>query len=336
MKQKKTYLLLQRMTDFTIPQKHRQKVREWLVSKNETEEKDQALIRIWNDTSIDKDITTEEALEKTWNKIIVSGQGVSRRLFINKVIRIVAILLLPLISGITVWMISDQEPKIPQILECYVPNGEQKDILLPDGSRIRLNSGSLLVYPAKFASDKREVFLSGEANFMVEKDVKKPFIVNAGVLDIEVLGTTFNIESYPGSGFIITTLEEGSVKVSKDANSSEAITIIPGEQLIYLINEGRFVKNKVDAADYSAWTKGELRFINRSLDEILFTLERKYDVRFLIDTEIKGSDLFTMKFKPHETVEDALYVLGEIMGTITYKREDQTIRLELKSKEVTR
>lgn len=334
MKEDNIYTILRRLTDFTISPKHRQHVREWLIGKDYAEEKDTVLNRIWNDTSAEKDGATEDALTRTWSKIACAEKDISRKLFINKLLRYAAIFLLPIMTGIAVWNISDRTHKNPDMLECYVPNGEQKTIVLPDGSHIQLNAGSLLIYPEKFTSSKRQIYLYGEGNFTVKKQTT-PFIVKAGVLNIEVLGTKFNVEAYPGSHTITTTLENGCVKVYNNTHATSEITLVPNEQLIYTTDANSFITKTVEASDYSAWMNGELRFINKTLDEILFTLERKYDVRFLVDTEIKGSDLFTMKFKPHETIEDALFVLGEIMGTITYKREGQTIRLKLKRKEAT-
>ena len=334
MKKKNIYNVLIRLFDFTIKNNHRRIVREWLIDDRNTEEKEQALIRIWNNISSEKDITTVDSFAKTWNKISALEQIQYRKLFINRFIRYAVVLLLPIISGVVVWNISNREYKVPEMIECFAHNGEKKNIVLSDGSRIILNSGSLLVYPEEFSSSNRQVFLYGEANFDIKEDLGRPFIVNAGVLDIEVLGTKFNVESYPDSKYISTTLEEGSVKVYEDISPSKAIILNPNEQLIYLSDENRFIKKTVDATDYTAWTVGELRFISKSLVEVLIMLERRYEVKFFVDTEIQGSDLFTMRFKPHETVEDALFVLGEIIGNINYKREGQTIRLKLESKEV--
>lgn len=322
------------MADSSISQQHRRKVREWLVHENDAPEKDLALSRIWNDTPFIEDIyATQQAFEKTWNRIKASEQKSSRRHFLNKLLRYAAILILPVITGLSVWFFSNKKTENTEMLECYVPNGKQESIVLSDGSQIQLNSGSLLIYPAEFLSAKRQVYLSGEGNFTVKGNPQKPFIVNAGTLDIEVLGTKFNIEAYPGSETITTTLEEGSVKVSENQASANALTIVPNQQIVYNSDENSFTIKQVNATDYSAWTTGELHFINKSLDEILFSLERKFDVRFLVDTEIKCADLYTMKFKSHETIEDALYVLQEIMGTIKYKREGHTIHLKLKRKE---
>ena len=332
----RTYKILQRLVDFAVLKEHRRMVRDWLIDGDDREEKEEALSQIWSEALSEQNFPVEEPLKKTWRKIRQSEPQSPRRLFIKRALRYAAIFLLPVLSGVAVWQLSEKQHFAPEMIECYVPYGEQQTVALPDGSLIRVNSGSLLIYPAKFTTPRRQVYLSGEANFSVESNPDEPFIVRTGTLNIEALGTKFNVESYPGDGLITTTLEHGSVKIYKQGEPDEAILLKPDEQVCYHANENRFVRSLVEASDYSAWTEGELRFVNKSLDEILFTLERRYNVRFLMDTEVKGSDLYTMKFKAHETIDDALYVLGEIIGTISYHKEGQTVRINVKGKEVAR
>jgi len=337
MKEKSTYKILRQLVDHTLPKSYRPRVRAWLTTDEDREAKEQALQTIWAESNpAESEYFLEEPLAKTWEKIKISERALSRRLFIRRISRYAAIFLLPLITGITVWLMSGNQDYDPTMIEYFVPNGDKQTVVLPDGSTIQVNAGSLLAYPSRFSKKRRQVYLSGEANFSVESNTECPFIVRTGGLNIEVLGTKFNVESYPGSGFIATTLEHGAVKVYKESNPEESILMSPNEQLVYFSHENRFTTSKVDVTDYSAWTHGELRFINKSLDEILFTMEHQYDVRFLVDPRINGADLYTMKFKAHETIEDALFVLGEILGNISYQREGQTIRLNLKSKEVAR
>lgn len=335
MHNKGTYTILQRLVSHTVPERYRRVVRAWLIGGSDREEKEEALHRIWSEAEAGEDISTEEPLKATWEKIKEADRRSARRSFIRRAMRYAAIALLPILSGITVGILTEKEFFMPKMVECYVPYGEQQSVTLPDGSLIKLNSGSLFIYPSRFTSSRRrQVYLSGEGHFSVEKNTKKPFIVRTGDLNIEVLGTKFNIESYPGSDRITTTLEEGAVRVYEHDKPQNALGMIPDDQICYHISEHRFVRSRVESADYSAWAEGELRFINKSLDEIIFTLERRYNVRFLMDMEVKGSDLYTMKFKAHETIDDALFVLGEIIGTISYHKEGQTIRINVKGKEV--
>lgn len=112
-----------------------------------------------------------------------------------------------------------------------------ENLTLADGTQLTLNRGAQLIYPEKFAGRTREIFLSGEAYFDVAHDKKHPFIVRAGDLKIKVLGTKFNIEAYPDSETITTTLLEGSVEVESRL-SRECIRMVPSQQLSYDIQSG--------------------------------------------------------------------------------------------------
>ncbi|MCD7978207.1 MAG: FecR domain-containing protein [Tannerellaceae bacterium] len=329
------YKILRRVVDGTLPEPHRETVFRWLIHRKDQTEKDRAIQQIWNETSTEADETLEYSLQTVRRRIQSLEQKQPAGFFFPSWLRYAAMILLPLITGLTVWYTVESKYAGAEMIECYVPNGQQQIIQLPDGSHMRVNAGTLVIYPNKFTGNKRTVYLAGEANFSVEKDRKKPFIVRTGGLNVQVLGTKFNVESYPGSGTVITTVEEGSVAVFKENDPTHRVTLQPDDQVIYLPGENRFITSVVDADDYAAWTQGELRFINKSLHEVIATLERRYDIRFRIDKEIESSDLYTMKFKLHETLEDALDVFCQIVGNVTYRKEGQTVRLFRERKEVT-
>lgn len=108
-------------------------------------------------------------------------------------------------------------------------------INLEDGSKITLNAGSQVVYPAHFPKSKREIKLSGEAFFEVAKDKQRPFIVKTGTISTQALGTSFNIKYHPEDSFISVALATGSVKIDKELakGSSQIAQLMPGQQLVY-------------------------------------------------------------------------------------------------------
>ena len=109
---------------------------------------------------------------------------------------------------------------------------ECRSIQLPDGTKVTLNHFSSLTYPERFRGKRREVTLNGEAYFEVSKNAEHPFIVQAEAVRVQVLGTHFNIESYPNDPEVKTTLFEGSVAVTI-ANNPERIILRPNESAIY-------------------------------------------------------------------------------------------------------
>lgn len=327
MEKNRVYNILRRLTDHTVPSEHRNIIRNWLTNSSNIPEKDAAMQEIWLETKAEADDSTHQSLQKTIRKIQHTDHLMIKISLRSRLLRYAAILILPLITGMAAWWLTKNEYAEPEMIECYVPNGKQETIELPDGSFIQINSGSLLIYPRKFSEKKRAVYLSGEANFKVAKNPHKPFIVSTGPLKVEVLGTKFNIEAYPDNERITTTLENGSVKIYKNDEPKKAITMKPDEQVVYNGQNQTFSINWVEASDCSAWTQGELRFANQPLHEILTTMERKYNVHIKLSPEISTSDLYTMKFKQHETIEDAMYIFAQLAGNINYKIEGKEILL---------
>jgi transmembrane sensor len=168
------------------------------------------------------------------------------------------------------------------------PRGGQWQIVLPDGSKVWLNSASSLSYPATFNHQhKRIVELFGEAYFEVAKDKLHPFLVKTGQQTVEVLGTHFNINSYADEPAVKTTLAEGSVKIS--AINGQSQLLLPGQQASY--KQGEFTLRQVNVDDALAWTKGSFRFNDQSIQSIMRQLSRWYDIDVQYDPNISYGSL---------------------------------------------
>ncbi|NNE75951.1 MAG: DUF4974 domain-containing protein [Pricia sp.] len=210
-----------------------------------------------------------------------------------------------------------------------IPYGKNFKVVLSDGSIVHLNAGSSLRYPVKFSKgEERHVFLSGEAFFDVSKATLNPFIVTSGKMAIKVLGTHFNVTSYPDDLNIKTVLVEGSVRLYERVNGYDldsSILLAPGE-LATFDNE-IFVVDKVDTKIYTAWMNGKLVFKKLPFRDIAKKLERRYNVN--INNEYKELEerVFTATFDV-ETIDEVLVTFAaethfeyEIVGNeITLKQ----------------
>lgn len=159
------------------------------------------------------------------------------------------------------------------------PRGGQYQIILPDGTKVWLNSASRIKYPESFAGlHKRAIELSGEAYFEVAHNRRQPFIVKTDNQHVEVLGTHFNINSYADEGETRTTLLEGSVKVSKkqDKDQQQSLTLIPGQQAV--LTGGILNVEKADLEAATAWKEGYFIFRDEELQSIMRKISRWYDV----------------------------------------------------------
>ncbi|MDR0680487.1 MAG: FecR domain-containing protein [Dysgonamonadaceae bacterium] len=206
----------------------------WLNEKKDWEEKDQILREAWDGLSVEADPSTEESFRKLQSRILSGRNKIKRFSSFRKLSRIAAILLLPLLSMTATWLYLQKNAPSEDVMlvECMVPNGETRSLILPDSSEVHLNSGSILVYPQHFGKT-RNVYLSGEAYFSVVHNDKQPFIVTASDLEIEVLGTVFNVSSYIDSENSSATLEQGKISVRLKNSVTPPVILTPNERLTY-------------------------------------------------------------------------------------------------------
>ena len=162
-----------------------------------------------------------------------------------------------------------------------VPRGGLYLLVLADGTRVWMNSDSHLKYPVMFAGGKREVILSGEAYFDVVKDKSAPFIVRTESGNIEVLGTEFNIKCYSDETALVTTLVNGKVKFDDGINPS--VILKPEEQLIFEKENSQSIVRKVNVNHYISWKDNRLSFQGETLDMIMKTLSRWYNVEVVFE-----------------------------------------------------
>jgi ferric-dicitrate binding protein FerR (iron transport regulator) len=196
--------------------------------------------------------------------------------------------------------------------------GMQTDFILPDGSHVWLNSGSILEYPVAFANNIRQVKLTGEAFFDVKKDPSHPFIVNAGKLNIEVKGTRFNVCSYLNEPNSEITLESGSVRLF-EGNYEDKKTMAlmkPGERARLDNSKNTLSVSAVDVEKHTAWKEGQLIFRDDTMDEVVTKLNRKFNVNIILqDPELKEY-VYTATFED----ESLAQILGllKISAPVSY------------------
>ena len=203
-----------------------------------------------------------------------------------------------------------------------VPRGGEYKLFLSDNTEVFLNSDSEIRFPVKFGKGKRDVFLCGEAFFIVSKDTSRPFIVNANnKMSVEVLGTQFNLQAYPDDGFVETTLNEGSVRVY---NKEQSVKLRPDEQAVYNNSDGKFTTQKVDASKYSAWKDGRLVLRNNTLENIMTRLGRWYNIDvFWVNPEVKEYH-FSGELARYKDFSEVLRML-ELATRVHFEVKDKTV-----------
>ena len=161
-----------------LPPEIHKKFHAWLLDRNFPEEKEKAMGALWEEESAVADESTFQELSRLHKRIEASGRTLHKPIGLY-IRRIAAIILLPLLGVFgTYYYLTKVNPVVEeaQLKECFVANGERKQVELPDGTKVWLNSGSLLVYDKQFRGKRRLLFLNGEARFQVAKDPEKPFL----------------------------------------------------------------------------------------------------------------------------------------------------------------
>ena len=233
--------------------------------------------------------------------------------------RVAAVLILPmLLSFLAYYYLQNKQAVSPvSYAEIQCPLGARTKFYLPDGSTGFLNSGSRLKYPVLFTTE-RKVELSGEAFFDVVHNAEIPFHVNTKNLDIKVLGTTFNVianEDEPTEEII---LQNGKVDVSSPDGKQLAI-MKPNEQITLDIQKQTFVKNEVEASQYTSWTEGKLVFRNENMQQVARRLSRWYNAEVIVDDRMLDDFTFHATLKD-EPLDEVLKLLS-ITTPLSYEIE---------------
>jgi ferric-dicitrate binding protein FerR (iron transport regulator) len=225
--------------------------------------------------------------------------------------------------------IADAESAMNQI---SIPLGSKSKIVLADGSQVWLNSGSTISYPGIFSGNQREIFLAGEAFFDIKGDKTKPFIVRTSEIKIKVLGTQFNVKSYPEENTVETTVISGMVEIeTKPVNSLQKhhLKLEPNQKAVISKSAAKVdlltraekpervkpkpvgkvvVTEKINPEVVTAWKDEKLLFAKERFEDILIKLERWYDVEIILEDEKLENYTYTGTFHK-ESLEQALDAL---------------------------
>ena len=204
-----------------------------------------------------------------------------------------------------------------------IPRGGEFTLLLSDGTRVHLNAMSNFKYPVRFGGNKREVELSGEAFFEVTKDKSRPFVIRTAGMNVEVLGTTFNLNAYENNEKIVTTLVEGSVKINSQI-THESRLLSPDEQATFDISNGQTEIKKVDVNLYTAWKDGNLIFYDARLEDIMTTLSRWYSANVLYRSSSVKDIRFSGNLNRYGDINQILDIIRST-GKITIEIDKNTI-----------
>jgi len=285
------------------------------------------------DIRADKD----EALKNLLTKMENQNQHSDRLRYISNIWARVAAVVILSIGLAWVWYalynksFSKQHPVVYN--EIIVPVGEKSQIILSDGTHVWINSGSRFKYPVSFGKVSREISLEGEAYFDVTRG-NTTFIVNTHDAKIQVLGTAFNVKSYPEDKKTQTTVVRGLVRVESKERGTKPVLIGPSQMAVIkdvpesgMKNadaKGLRVINKVNTSAITSWKDQLLIFADETFEDIAIKMERWFNMKIRIEDEDLKKDRYTGKFVNNETVYEVLEAI-QVTTPIEYTVKDDEI-----------
>nr|WP_199078581.1 FecR family protein [Pedobacter sp. ASV19] len=197
------------------------------------------------------------------------------------------------------------------------PKGSQYKLILPDGTKVWLNSASSVRYPTQFQGKERNINLNGEAYFEVAKDAKRPFKVTANHTEVQVLGTHFNIMAYADESSVNTTLLEGSVKVKTGKTEK---MLVPGQES--RTSSGHIHVIKADVEDVMAWKNGWISLNGDDVQKVMRKISRSYGVEVRYEGKIPEGH-FSGSVRQDNDISKILNILRA--GGIQFKNSGKNI-----------
>ena len=198
----------------------------------------------------------------------------------------------------------EREEKKDEVNQIIVPKGRRANVTFSDGTRMHVNAGTRVIYPAVFKKDKREILVEGEVYLEVEKDPSRPFIVKTNGFDVKVLGTEFNVCAYKEDTSASVVLVNGSVEVRMGRNKKSQLS---PSQRIEIDEKGSNI-SEVDVFEYICWKDNMMLLNGRKAGETLDRLSRYYGRGIWYNEEIGNSPL-SGKLDLRENIEDVINIL---------------------------
>ena len=238
----------------------------------------------------------------------------------------VAAMLTVFFSVYLAWPLLQSRLQTVRLTVLYAPVNQKKQVVLADGSTVRLNSNSQIKYSQAFSGKIREVYLSGEAYFDINHDAARPFIIHTGKVITTVLGTAFNIKEDSQLHSVTVTVTRGKVSV---ANGSEVLgTITPNQQISFNSVSRRHIQTNVDARQAIAWQESDLHFDDITFADAAAQLQQRFKVRISFANGKVKNCRFTGTALKGEKLGDILKVICAFNNAAYKTKSDGSIIID--------
>ncbi|MCD8267049.1 MAG: DUF4974 domain-containing protein [Parabacteroides sp.] len=336
------YILIKYL-DGTLPEDERIQVDDWVAGSPENKkllEQIYFTLQVTDRLRVMDSVDPEMALVRFKSRVRKQNKKVSLRRSWQMVQRVAAVLFIPVLALSAYFFMQIGQERV-RMVEVRTNPGVVSTFDLPDGTKVWLNAGSSLKYPENFWPECRQVELTGQGYFEVTKNPKKPFIVKVDpVYSVEVLGTRFDVSAYDDDEIVSTTLVEGSVWLNLSQANGKVVhqLLKPDERADFTRVGGKLSITSVNADNNVAWRNGEIIFRNNSMEQVLKTLTRHYNVKFNVKDKEVLNAIITARFKNEQLPQVMEYI--KLASNIKFKIEKPAItddnRLEMSVIEISK
>lgn len=241
--------------------------------------------------------------------------------------RVAAIFFFVISLGTMAFYFLQQTEPLPETYTSVMADkGQISKVELPDGSLVWLNSGSKIIYNNYFSANNRNVTLTGEAYFDVQTNENLPMFISCNGLQVKVLGTRFNVNSFKAEHIVEVVLEEGAVELINTITSDNFYRMNPGESVNVNLETSQYSARMVNTTRYTSWREGIVNIYDLSIEDLVRRLEKRYNQKFELTPEVKELRYtFTIENEP---LEDVLKLMERITP-VKVKQTDETIKIDI-------
>lgn len=329
--------LLEKLKSSELTAQEKENLRAYIKSTFRDKELDHLMTRHWdqqNGTVEEHDLYFHLLRDKIWRVVKTKqeshlGKDFRKPKWTSYLSRIAAILFIPLLIGSAfLYYRLHQHDHTGELVmqEVFAMPGSRVNFTLPDQTQVWLNSGSSIKYPVNFTTQNtREVILSGQGYFEVAHHADQPFIVRTSELNIRVLGTSFDVSNYADERTMSSTLEEGSISLL-NANGEEIAKLKPGQRMTLDRRSRKMLVEEVETYLTTSWKDGKLIFKEAPLEETVVKLERWFNCKISVSTDLLNSGIRYTATIQNETIEEVLKMI-EISTSVKTKIEDRKVTI---------
>lgn len=330
--------ILLKYLDGTQSESERTEVEVWLAESPDNEQVLEQLyftLEVTNRLHVMESADPELALVRFKSRIHKQNKKVNLYRTWSILQKVAAVLFIPVLV-LSAYLFMQTGRERVRMVEVRTNPGVISKFELPDGTKVWLNAGSTLSYPENFWPERRLVQLTGQGYFEVTKDPEKPFIVKVDPMySVEVLGTSFDVSAYKDDEQIETTLVEGSVKLNIKAGNGKDVSQLlqPNEKADFMRATNKLTIQTVNTDYNTSWRNGEVVFRNNSMEQVLKTLSRHYNVQFDVKDKDVLSSVITARFKDEQLPQVMEYLKLASGVTYTIKKpvmnSDNTLQISV-------